>query len=103
MFAQGQFVTECDKQIIGSVSSLIVKLDPEYKNHTWTEVCGGPEVKNRNPVGDSLYGTDMSTHPDYRRLGIATLLYDTRKDLCIWLNLRRIIMVKYLSSDTLHL
>lgn len=91
VFAQGQFVAEYDGQIVGSVSSLIVRLDPEYKNHTWAEVCGGPEFKNHDPAGDSLYGADVSTHPDYRRLGIATLLYDARKDLCIKLNLRRII------------
>lgn len=91
VFPQGQFVAEYDGQIVGSVSSLIVKLDPEYKDHTWAEVCGGPEFKNHDPTGDSLYGADVSTHPDYRRLGIATLLYDARKDLCIKLNLRRII------------
>lgn len=91
VFPQGQFVAEYGGQIVGSVSSLIVKLDPEYKDHTWAEVCGGPEFKNHDPTGDSLYGADVSTHPDYRRLGIATLLYDARKDLCIKLNLRRII------------
>jgi len=91
VFSQGQFVAEYDGQIVGSVSSLIVKLDPAYKEHTWAEVCGGPEFKNHNATGDSLYGADVSTHPDYRRLGIATLLYDARKDLCISLNLRRII------------
>jgi GNAT superfamily N-acetyltransferase len=91
IFPQGQFVAEYEGQIIGSVSSLIVKLEPEYKEHTWSEICGGPEFRNHNPKGDSLYGADVSTHPDYRRIGIATLLYDARKDLCIRLNLRRII------------
>jgi ribosomal protein S18 acetylase RimI-like enzyme len=91
VFPQGQFVAECDGQIVGSVSSIIVKLEPEYKEHTWMEVCGGPEFRNHDPKGDSLYGADVSTHPDYRRLGIATLLYDARKTLCITLNLRRII------------
>jgi len=90
-FPQGQFVAEYNGQIIGSVSSLIVKLEPEYKEHTWAEVCGGPEFRNHNPKGDSLYGADVSTHPDYRRIGIATLLYNARKNLCIKLNLRRII------------
>ena len=41
--------------------------------------------------GDSLYGADVSSHPDHRRLGIATKLYDARKTLAIELNLRRII------------
>lgn len=92
VFPEGQFIAEYDDgQIVGSVSSLIVKLEPEYKEHSWAEICGGPEFRNHNPKGDSLYGADVSTHPDYRRLGIATLLYDARKNLCIKLNLRRII------------
>jgi GNAT superfamily N-acetyltransferase len=41
--------------------------------------------------GDSLYGADVSTHPDSRGQGIATMLYDARKKLAIMLNLRRII------------
>jgi len=33
----------------------------------------------------------VSSHPDHRRLGVATKLYDARKTLAIKLNLRRII------------
>lgn len=91
VFSQGQFCADYDGKIVGSVSSLIVKIEPEYKEHTWMEVCGGPEFDNHDPSGDSLYGADVSTHPDYRRLGIATRLYDARKKLCIKLNLRSII------------
>lgn len=91
IFPEGQFCADCNGQIIGSVSSLIVKLEPEYKEHTWLGVCGGPGFENHAHSGDSLYGADVSTHPDYRRLKIATRLYDARKKLCIKLNLRRII------------
>jgi ribosomal protein S18 acetylase RimI-like enzyme len=91
VFSEGQFCAESDGKIVGSVSSLIVKLEPEYKEHTWLGICGGAGFTNHNPKGDSLYGADVSTHPDYRRLKIATRLYDARKDLCIRLNLRRII------------
>ena len=38
-----------------------------------------------------MYGADVSAHPDFRRLGVATKLYDARKDLAIKLNLKRII------------
>jgi GNAT superfamily N-acetyltransferase len=91
IFPEGQFVAEYEGKIVGSMSSLIVKLEPEYKEHTWMGICGGAELKNHNPKGDSLYGADVSTHPEHRRLGIATKLYDYRKDLCIKLNLKRII------------
>jgi len=91
IFPQGQFCADYDGKIIGSVSSLVSKLEPEYKEHKWIEVCGDSSFTNHNPKGDTLYGADVSTHPDYRKLGIATMLYDARKSLCIQLNLRRIV------------
>ena len=91
IFPEGQFVAQYKEEIVGSCSSLIIKLDPEYKEHTWKEACGDSFFKNHDPKGDSLYGADVSTHPQYRRLGIATKLYNTRKDLARKLNLRRII------------
>ena len=91
VFPQGQFVAEYHGKIIGSCSSLIVKLKSEYEIHTWKEACGDSFFKNHNPEGDSLYGADVSSHPDHRRLGVATKLYDARKTLAIKLNLRRII------------
>lgn len=91
VFPEGQFVAQYKDEVVGSASSLIVTLTPEYKKHTWLEVCGNTKFKNHDPKGDSLYGADVSTHPDYRRLGIATAIYDARKKLAIKLNLRRII------------
>ena len=91
IFPEGQFVAEYEGNIVGSASSLIVNLIPEYKEHTWMEICGGPLFNNHNPNGDSLYGADVSTHPDYRSIGIGTAIYDARKKIAIKLNLRRII------------
>ncbi|QLH07954.1 histone acetyltransferase [Nitrosopumilus ureiphilus] len=91
IFPQGQFVAEYNKKIIGSCSSLIVRLDPEYKDHTWKDACGDSFLKNHDPKGDSLYGADVSSHPNHRRLGVATKLYSARQALAIKLNLRRII------------
>lgn len=34
VFPEGQFVAEYKDKIIGSCSSLIIQLDPEYKEHT---------------------------------------------------------------------
>ncbi|RDJ31352.1 MAG: GNAT family N-acetyltransferase [Crenarchaeota archaeon] len=91
VFPEGQFCAEYKGNIVGSCSSLIITLEPEYKEHTWKEACGTSIFENHDPKGDSLYGADVSTHPDYRRLGIATKIYNARKDLAIKLNLRRII------------
>ena len=91
VFPKGQFVAEYGGKIVGSCSSLIVKLKSEYEDHTWMSICGDSFFKNHDPNGDSLYGADVSSHPDHRRLGVATKLYDARKTLAKELNLCRII------------
>jgi len=101
-FPEGQFVAEYHGKIVGSCSSLIITLEPEYKEHTWMEVCGDSFFKNHDPNGDTLYGADVSSHPEHRRLGIATKLYDARKNLARKLNLRRIIAGGRLSKYSEH-
>lgn len=91
VFPEGQFCAEYKGFIVGSCSSLIINLEPEYKEHSWKEACGDSFFKNHNKNGDTLYAADVSTHPNYRRLGIASKLYDVRKQLAIKLNLKRII------------
>jgi GNAT superfamily N-acetyltransferase len=91
VFPEGQFVAELDGVIVGSSSSLIVNLEPEYAEHTYAQVTGDGTFATHDPEGDSLYGADVSTHPEVRRLGIATALYEARRELATRLNLRRII------------
>ncbi len=91
IFPEGQFCVEYENNIIGSCSSLIIKLVPEHKQHTWKEACGDSFFKNHDSSGDTLYAADISTHPNYRRLGVASKIYQARKDLVIRKNLRRIV------------
>jgi ribosomal protein S18 acetylase RimI-like enzyme len=92
IFPQGQFVAvEPDGTVVGSASTLIVSLDPEYAEHTWKEITADGIFTNHNPEGNSLYGADISTHPKYRHEGIGKMLYNTRKQLVTKLNLRRMI------------
>ena len=81
IFPQGQFVAvEPDLTVVGSASTLIVSLKPDYAEHTWKDI-----------TSNGLYGADISTHPKYRHEGIGKMLYDARKDLVTKLNLRRMI------------
>jgi len=92
IFPDGQFVAEePDGTIVGSASTLIVSLIPEYADHTWKEITANGLFTNHDPNGDSLYGADISTHPKYRHEGIGSMLYDERKRLVITLKLRRMI------------
>ena len=92
VFPEGQFVAvEPDNTIVGSASTLVVSLNPEYAEHTWKEITSDGMFTNHNPNGDSLYGADISTHPKHRHEGIGGMLYDARKELVAKLNLRRMI------------
>jgi GNAT superfamily N-acetyltransferase len=91
IFPQGQLYAEFNGRLVGSCSSLIVSLKTDYESHTWSDITEYGSFSNHNPDGDSLYGADISVHPEFRHKGIATMLYNARRDLAIKLNLRRII------------
>jgi len=91
IFPEGQFCAEVNGRIVGSASSLMVSLKPDYAEHSWYDITGQGLFINHDPNADTLYGADISTHPEFRRKGIATMLYNIRKDLAVRLNLRRII------------
>lgn len=92
IFPEGQFVAvEPDGTVVGSASTLIVSLDPEYKEHTWLDITANGMFTNHSYDGDSLYGADISSHPKHRHEGIGSMFYAARKDLAMKLNLRRMI------------
>jgi ribosomal protein S18 acetylase RimI-like enzyme len=92
IFPQGQLVVvEEDGEVVGSASTLIVTLNPEYAEHTWKGITSDGMFTDHNPTGDSLYGADISTHPKFRHEGIGSMLYGARKELVLRLGLRRMI------------
>ena len=91
IFPEGQLCVEVEGRLVGSASSLIVSLRPDHAQHSWAYITGNGLFKNHDPNGDSLYGADISIHPEFRRNGIGTMLYNVRKDMTIRLNLRRIL------------
>lgn len=92
IFPLGQFVVvEEDGEVVGSASTLIVTLNPEYAEHTWKGITSDGMFTDHNPNGDRLYGADISTHPKFRHEGIGSMLYGARKELVLRLGLRRMI------------
>lgn len=92
VFPSGEFVAvEEDGEVVGSASTLIVTLNPEYAEHTWKGITSDGMFTDHNPNGDSLYGADISTHPKFRHEGIGSMLYGARKELVLRLGLRRMI------------
>lgn len=92
IFPQGQFVAvEPDGTIVGSASTLIVSLNPEYAEHTWKDITADGLFITHIPSGDSLYLADVSTHPKHRHKGIGRMIIHRWKELVTTLNLRRMI------------
>ena len=92
IFPQGQFVAvEPDGTIVGSASTFIVSLNPQYVEHTWKDITADGLFTNHNSSGDSLYLADISTHPKHRHEGIGSMIIYRWRELVEKLNLRRMI------------
>lgn len=92
LFPQGQFTALAhahDKWVVvGSTCTFRIDLAFAEKPHTFLELIDEGWFGNHSPNGQWLYGADMSVHPDYRGLGIASKMYDARRELVRKLNLR---------------
>lgn len=102
IFPEGQFCAEYSGRIIGSASSLVISEDLDLVNHTWDGICYNDIEKTFDPRGNVLYDVDISTDPEYRRLGVGTQLYMVRKELVISQNLRRILSAARLPNYSHH-
>ncbi len=89
-FPDGQFVAVGNGKIVGYATCIIVNIEDEYW-YTVDEITGAGTFSTHNPDGDTLYGADIAVHPDYRRRGVAMMLYKRRKALLKRYNLRRMI------------
>ncbi|MGJ3239776.1 MAG: GNAT family N-acetyltransferase [Anaerolineae bacterium] len=89
-FPEGQFVAVyCEgdsERIVGTAHTMRVNQPPSPA--PWFDVIGSLGIRNHDPQGEWLYGVEMAVHPDYRRRGIGTALYEARFDLVRRLNLK---------------
>jgi GNAT superfamily N-acetyltransferase len=64
------------------------KVDFDHFEHRYIDAVDHNWLGNHDPQGDWLYGADIGVLPEYRRQGLATMLYRARHDLVRHLNLR---------------
>ncbi len=103
IFPKGQFVAvEPDGTIVGSASTFIASLNPEYVEHTWKDITADGLFTTHISSGDTLYLADVSTHPKHRHEGIGGMIIDTWKELVTELNLRRMVGGGRLFNYTEH-
>ena len=89
LFPEGQLVAEYDARIIGTCSNTVVAEDVWQLHAGWYRTVGGPDLENFHRAGSTLYGLDITVHPDYRRTGVGRSFYDARKKLIGQMRLRR--------------
>lgn len=90
LFPQGQFVAESPQgEIIASCTNMLVSDETWQAHLPWEETTGGLALPKHAPQSQTLYGIDISVHPDHRRQGIAKALYQARFALVQTLGLSR--------------
>lgn len=104
LFPQGQLVA-VDRDVgvvVGMSASLIVTWDDYEVEQSWHDFTDDGWFTNHDPLGRTLYGAETMVHPDHRRRGVGTLLYDARRELVRTWRLARIRFGALLSGYEAH-
>lgn len=89
IFPAGQFVAVEGERVVGSASNSRIS-EADWQAHLpWDSTVGGPFLQSFNPAGSTLYGLDISVHPEYRGRGVGRALYEARFNLVRELRLLR--------------
>ncbi|HSF18590.1 MAG TPA: hypothetical protein VLK65_23880 [Vicinamibacteria bacterium] len=68
-----------------------MQLEDDERWYTWNEITGSDTFSTHDPDGDTLYGSDITVHSDFRGRAIAGPLYKARKKLLKTYNLKRMV------------
>ncbi len=80
IFPEGQFCVTDGDRVVGMTSTIRMSFDFDHPDHTFADVIQGGWLTSHDPQGRWLYGADIGVHPEYRRRGIARMLYKARHD-----------------------
>ncbi|ADH64263.1 MAG: GNAT family N-acetyltransferase [Deinococcota bacterium] len=83
IFPEGQHavIEVSTGRVVACSTDLRTRVDFAHFAHKYLEAVGGNYLTTHDPKGDWLYGADIGVHPDYRGLGLSTLLYNARHRL----------------------
>jgi GNAT superfamily N-acetyltransferase len=83
VFPEGQhaLLENATGRVVGSSSDLRMNLDLSHYQHKFLEGVGNNFFTTHVPEGAWLYGADIGVMPEFRGLGLASLLYTRRQTL----------------------
>jgi len=91
LFPQGNFVALIDGRVVGLGSGFLIDFDFDDAQHTFQDIIDEGYYSHHDDDGDWYYGGDISVHPDFRRRGIGSKLYEARKGIVETLNRKGIV------------
>jgi len=91
IFPEGQFVVELGDQIVGHAATFIISGEIALQPHSWMEITGNGYASRHDANGDYLYGMEVAVDPDVRRTRIGQRLYNARRELCEYLELKGVV------------
>ena len=92
-FPEGQHVAVDLRtgDVVGMSSGLFVHFDLDHPQHTFQDITQKLTFAGHDPTGEYYYGADISVHPEYRRKGLGSMLYNARKNVAVQRNKRGVI------------
>ncbi len=103
IFPEGQLVALDGEKVVGGTTTMRYNYDLNHPtHHTFSETVAGGWLTNHDPVGEWLYGIDVSVHPDYRGQGIAKAFYKIRNQIAMDLHLKGQLTVGMLNGYMDH-
>lgn len=88
-FPEGQLaVVTAEGQVVACSTDFRTTVDFDNFQHRFIDAVDHNWLGHHEPNGDWLYGADIGVLPEYRRHGIARMLYTARRDLIRRLNLK---------------
>jgi GNAT superfamily N-acetyltransferase len=90
VFPEGQHavIETATGRVVAASTDFRTSVDFGHFQHRYLDAVGSNWLTTHQPAGEWLYGADVGVHPDFRRRGLATLLYGERQALCRRLGLR---------------
>ena len=82
IFPEGQWVaTRANGSVVGSATNMRQSAANWESHLDWETATGGLDLPHHDPLGEVLYGIDISVHPDHQRQGVGRSLYQKRFEL----------------------